>query len=328
MAEFQKLNDVAAPVIARATTDYYLARIAGKPVDHPDTPQAGRYRLPARRTNTSQSPGAVNPRPPISRPVAIWMDDFSDLLIVRIGKGPDLVEGSSGFHEFCDRSWPLCQAVPQDQYDAVIAGGSWPDEHDAVTRSNRAPDPDSFEGLRDAIVDLAREATELIGAGAARDKEQSDRAADLANRLGELCGAADKARETEKKPHLDAGREVDAKWRPLISAAEVYKRLKSTVCAPFLAAQKRAAEEERFRALTTGTPEAALPEAKATAGTRGRPVSLRTEKHVEITDIAALFDAFRDNAELQDCLRKLATRAVRAGAKVPGVKVTETQVAA
>jgi hypothetical protein len=71
----------------------------------------------------------------------------------------------------------------------------WPDQHEAVARdrinSDAAPADDSFDGLKDRIEDLARDAQALIDAGAAADQSAADRASDLANRLAELQKQAD-----------------------------------------------------------------------------------------------------------------------------------------
>jgi hypothetical protein len=138
----------------------------------------------------------------------------------------------------------------------------WPRLSAAVeqSRSNLAPDDNSLKGLTDAIEDLKREAERLIKKGGAKSEEESDQAADVANRLATLQKRAEAARVAEKAPHLNACNEVDAKWKGPITAAEIFKRLKQIVCRPWLEAEaarkakleqearEKAAEEARIAA--------------------------------------------------------------------------------
>src|SRR3990167_725736 len=116
--------------------------------------------------------------------------------------------------------------VSHDDYKAKIETGDWPDQSAAVSRSNQAPPDDSFEGLRDTIDDLTREAERMIAAGGAKTKAAADQASDLANKLGELWKKADNARKVEKAPIDEAARAVQTKWQPILDAANIYKRLK------------------------------------------------------------------------------------------------------
>jgi hypothetical protein len=321
---------------------YWTARLSGEDVPHPDTPQPGRYRLPAARKNPSTSPGQVREgKPPKSWPVAIWVGDDSPLpggtksMRVLIGGRRLLREnekddtGDIPYLAFVDSGWPRCLPVSAEEYQTVIDGGSWKDEHDAVSRSNRAPPANSFAAIADRIDDLAREADALIKAGAAADQATCDQAADLANALGQLEQRADTARKDEKEPHLEAGRAVDAKWKPAIARAGDSKtKLKARVITPYLAELERQRLAAEFEQLTLGTPPDAAAQPKATAGTRGRPVSMREKVTVTITDRAALLAHFASHDEITAVLQTLAERAVRAKMTPPGVGVTVEKVAA
>lgn len=133
-------------------------------------------------------------------------------------------------------------------YEAKVKTGHWPGENEAVTRSNNAPADDSFEGIMADIQEMAHEAERLMKLGPAKTQVQANEASDVADKLAKLYAKADNARKIEKQPHLDAEREVDDKWRPLTTAASVYKRLKDAVVEPFLKAQKRAKEEAERKA--------------------------------------------------------------------------------
>jgi len=231
----------------REQYSFWQRRLAGEKIQILDgEPQAGFYRLKGYKGSPDQ-------------PVAYWYKDGA--IRCRIGT-KDVSEQTA-----MDRwTWAAQHPITHEQYKDIIGGGHWPDQHEAVTLSNRAPDDNSLEAIRDDIEDLAREAAALIAKGAAQTQTDADRAADLANRLGQLHAKADKAREAEKAPHLKAGREVDDKWRPLTTAADIYKRIKSAVITPFLVAQQAAkekAEREAREAAEKARREAEAKEAEA-----------------------------------------------------------------
>jgi hypothetical protein len=304
--------------------DFWRRRMAGEVVPiHDGEPQAGFYRLKSRDGNW--------------QPVAYWFAQDGTLRC-RIG-GRDTNE------QIANERWPWASKspIPHEVYKAVIAGEPWPDQHEAVIRdranSDGVPADDSFEGLKDRIEDLARDAKALIDAGAAPDQSAADRASDLANRLAELHKQADGARATEKKPHDEAAKAVQAKWTPLMGTAEIYKRIKSFVITPFLVAEdnkRRAAEAEQRRiaeeAAKAGQPApemAPIQRAAPKAGSGGRrSVALRSVKVITISDRAALLTFFAEYEQITEVLQKLAEKVTAAGVTVPGVTVTEEQRAA
>lgn len=302
--------------------DFWRRRLTGEVVPiHDGEPQAGFYRLVSRDGVASQ-------------PVAYWFTPDGGLRC-RVGK-QDVSE------QFANERWPYASKRPitHDVYKAVLAGEPWPDQNEAVAadRSNAAPDDNSFEGLKDRIEALARTADELIKAGPATDQAAADRASDLANHLGALQRQADAARAAEKKPHDDAVKAVQAKWLPVVTAADIYKRIKAAVITPFLVAedQKRKAQEAEQRkkaeaAAQTGAPmpEQSQRAAGPKAGAAGRrSVALRAVKVVTIADRAAVLEFFKDTQQVTELLQHMAQKAVAAGVNVPGVTITEEQRAA
>jgi len=270
------------------------------------------------------------------QPVGIWKSD--ELTEMLDGEWAVML---SGYPVTVDRVWPWCAKYPisYETYVAVAERGEpWPDQHEAVTNlHNRPPPDDSIESIRDTIEDLAREAQQLIAKGAAKTQEESDRAADLSNEIAKYRKKADEVREAEKKPHLEAGRAVDERWRAVIAAADIYKQLKDAVCAPFLAAQKlakqkaeAAAREAAQQAAKAGKiEEAAAAQLKAdniaktrtTSGSRGRAVHLHSVQVVSIVDRAAVLAFFAESEAITNVLQSLAEKATGAGIKVPGTKV-------
>jgi hypothetical protein len=303
---------------------FWRRRMAGEVVPiHDGEPQAGFYRLKTRDGNW--------------QPVAYWFATDGSLRC-RVG-GKDINEQTA------NERWPWASKTPitHDVYKAVVAGGPWPDQHEGVTRdranSDGAPDEGSFDGLKDRIEDLARDAQALIDAGPAPDQSAADRASDLANRLAELHKSADIARAAEKRPHDEAAKAVQAKWTPLMGVAEIYKRIKASVITPFLVAEdaKRRAAEMAARKAAEEAAKAGAPipdpvtmqRAAPKAGSGGRrSVALRTVKVITISDRAAVLAFFANNDQVTEVLQKLAEKVTAAGVTVPGIIVTEEQRAA
>lgn len=296
---------------------YWRARLAGQDIPLPDEPAPGRYRIPARRTD------GVGYRPAKSTPVAIWRN-LNGRLVAQVRRH-SIVDETEEWHEFVSSSWPRCMAVPEEQYaNVAFRDGSWPDESDAVTRSNQAPPDDTLEAITERIADLAREAQRLIDKGAAQTKDEADQASDLANLLGKLEKRADELHEKEKEPHLIAGREVDDRWRAPRSNAKTTKdRLKAAVVTPFLVALKKEQDEAEFQRLLSGDTKELHPaeKPKATAGSRGRPVSLRPQKRAAIEDQDALYQACREHPKVKAALQEIADAAARSGTALPGTKI-------
>jgi hypothetical protein len=152
-------------------------------------------------------------------------------------------------HQTAMERWPWASKRPvsHEAYKEKIATGNWPSESkvvsDDIGRERVDPNANTLSGLQGRIDTLKAAADELMKAGAAKEEETSDAAADIANRLAYLWNKADQAREIEKRPHLEACRNVDDKWRPLLSAATIYKTVKAVVVEPYLKVVKAAKDK-------------------------------------------------------------------------------------
>jgi hypothetical protein len=291
------MTDAAVADLTYDQYAFWRRRLAGETVPiHDGEVHPGFYRLKDRA-------GA-------DQPVAYWFGK-DGALRCRIG-GKDVDE------QVARERWVWAQKLPitHDLYKEITAGGHWPDQHEAVTQSNRAPDDNSLEGIRDAIDALATEAKALIDKGAAKSEDEVNRAADLANRLGQLHSKADKAREAEKAPHLKAGREVDDKWRPLTASAEVYKKIKAAVITPFLAAQQAAkekAEREAREAADRARREAEAREAAAREAAERAEREGNAEAVAKTKEDAERAKIMADQAELN--ANEVAATQVKAGTR-------------
>jgi hypothetical protein len=301
--------------------DWWQRKLAGEPVEmNPDTPHAGFYRKPhkeeygARKTFTPVAYWWAQPEDDDGNPIGPWE------LRCRIG---DMDVTPQRGQEL----WTMVgnHPVTEEAYRGVAEdGGLWPDEHELVPMGgdNIAPEDLSFEGLRDKIEDLAREAKERIEGPPIKDQDEADRVANLADRLAELCKIAEEQRKEEKRPYDEGMKAVQKKWAPLLVLAETYKNLKYKLLTPWQLKKDEEARAAADLAAAAGQPEEPR---RSRAGTRGRAMTLKTFKRAEIVDYPACLKFFEDSDDVKATVQDLANRAVRAGANVPGTKVIEEQ---
>jgi hypothetical protein len=273
---------------------------------HDSDPQPGFYRTKGRDG--------------IPLPVAIWRDGGKMIAV----RNEEPVEA--------DEVWTWCCRYPisHQTYKTVINGGEWPDMDGAIRASLKVPGrghnepPDERAMLLDQIesalagVDRYAEIT---------DPEEMGGAQSLRARLNELSGLADKHREKEKRPHLDAAKETDAKWMPLVKRPkEGADTLKASMQ---LFVNKNAAQQaaHRDRAATgdyqppAGSPSPLIPD--KIKGGYGRAASTRMRNKAKVTDQDQVYQYFRDDPAVQELLAQLAQRGTDRGLTVPGTQVTQ-----
>lgn len=209
----------------------WLRRLAGEKdvKTHDGDPDYGYYRIRQKLLRTWW-------------PIAFWYDKEGklkcryNLQMVEDERARELWHGASE------------HAITREIFDQVEASIKatgrpvWPGENDVVTRAYLAPDDNSLEHLQRSIAELEAEANTMLAAGPAKDQDECDQVADVADYLAALHKRADAARAAEKAPHWQACQDVDNKWRPLIVAAKIYERVKQ-LGAPFLKA--KAADKQR-----------------------------------------------------------------------------------
>jgi hypothetical protein len=153
-------------------------------------------------------------------------------------------------------------------------------------------------------------------------QSEADKAANYAERFGNLENRAEEARTFEKKPVLDLGRSIDAKWKPVISKASDGKVRMKKVLEPYLIG-----ELKRQKALgIDGEPPR--------AGTMGRRIGLRSRMILKITSNEDLHHHYKADPRLwadkslQDVIAKLAEIDLTAHKPIPGATLIEELTAA
>lgn len=309
-----------------ATYDYWRNALAGTFGSvHDSDPQPGFY-----RKRTMRSGPFV--------PVAIWEHD---------GKMIALVDGKQAD---ADDIWTyVCQhPVTEEAYRARSEGKPWPDEDAAVTESlvppsvgHNEPPNDEADSLAAQIEAASKNAAEYAEI---KDDETAAKAQSARSRLNELSRSADSKREAEKKPHLEAGKNIDAKWQPLVKAAKaaadaIAKALSAHETRKAKAADEARAKAEAERKAALAKQLAAHPEApqppaplppipetvapQPIRGAYGRAATVKVVKIARVTDYDAAYGYLKLHPEMVQLIDRLSQRAVDAGHTVPGVEVSE-----
>jgi len=259
--------------------------------------------------------------------IAVWRNGEGDL-VGRVGAAGRVVEADE---EWCERYFAWCAKNPvtEPAYRVWCETGKWPDDVPEVERRSNG-EPHII--LKETIADMRKEAeTWLAGiGGAVTTQEQADKAGNFKDRFAELEKEAVQSHKVAKEPHLKAGREVDAAWKPVAAAGDDAKRWAASLSEAFLKAERARAVQAAAEKAAAG--QAVRPEdIKVKAGTRGRGTTLRTYKEVRCTDHAALWAHYRDDERIYkhpDVMRavmRLAEVEIEAGKEIPGAAIVTEQ---
>ncbi|MEF3124537.1 hypothetical protein [Rhizobium leguminosarum] len=189
---------------------------------HDGDPQQGYY-----RTRFKDKPW---------EPVAIWFEDGKWHAM----RGDRQVDASDIW------TWCCRNPITYEAYTKAIEGGGWDDEPEAPAIGHNLPS-DPFEALQ---VEFAaeREQAEAFMKKPITTQAEADRAAIWSKRLSTIAKKATDLHKVEKQPHLDAGRNVDNKWRELKEEPDaISKKLKRHMDA-FLQEEARKERERQAAA--------------------------------------------------------------------------------
>lgn len=221
------------------------------------------------------------------------------------------------------------------------------------------------ELFKEEIDDLLLEARNYLDGEPIANEQQADAVSSLLNRLRRVAKDADAARATEKKPHDEAGKAVQAKWKPIIEKAELAASTAKQALAPWLQKieeqQQREAEvarkeaerlatiaaeahssatgnlqaiedAERLLKAATGAQVHAARTGKQKAHARGgeRAIGLVDVFTPELTDSCAALRHYREHQPeaLKEWLLDQARKDVHAGTRtIPGFIINHERVA-
>lgn len=223
-----------------------------------------------------------------------------------------------------------------------------------------------FDALKAHIDDLDLEARNHLDGEPIASEEQAKAVSFILDNARKAAKAADEARREEKRPHDEAAKAVQAKWQPLIGAAELAATTAKQALAPWLqkledqqraeaeaarVAAEEAAEKAR-KAAASAKPDdlagqttakvlqqqAALAEKTAARLDKARPLAtggsraagLRSRWIPTLTDPVAALKHYRTTQPeaLKAWLLEQAEQDVRAGKRtIPGFTIKEEKVA-
>ncbi len=301
-------------------------------------------------------------------PIAIWEKDGEMVAMRGDGKGGRTRVDPNDI-------WTYVAGNPVKQAEAKYAfeHGTW--EGDAPTIGDNSREyEDTFEGISAEHEDYKELVLAFLAdvekAGGIKDKVKADQASNMADAIGSVKGGiakrADEMREALVRPHLEAQREINGKFKPLIDEAKSYdSQLRRLAGAWAKAEQDRlqkiadekarvvreaaekaareALEKERARAaaehpnteagLVPNVVEPVIPTVVAervtvhVGGQRAAKRSLKTKLVAHIDDYEAALQHFKNAGDVRDAVAMLAQRAVKAGMKdIPGIKIIEETV--
>lgn len=222
-----------------------------------------------------------------------------------------------------------------------------------------ANSPPAFDAHKANIDDLRDEAREWLAGCKITSAEEAEGVKTLLDMARQGSKAADAARAEEKEPHLTAGREVDAKWKPLVKSADTIADVCKQVLTPWNIAEaarkeaaaalaraeaeaERQAEVEATRAASgnleareqadqlDASAKAAERIAKSAEKAASSGLGLRTTYRAEVTDFkaAAKYLWAPYHARFADLVLTIAQEQVRSGNhSIPGVTVHKDQKA-
>ncbi|TBB44183.1 hypothetical protein ELH49_09110 [Rhizobium ruizarguesonis] len=191
---------------------------------HDGDPQQGYY-----RTRFKDKPW---------EPVAIWFEDGKWHAM----RGDRQVDASDIW------TWCCRNPITYEAYTKAIEGGGWDDEPEAPQMGHNLPaDLSPFEALELEFAS-EKEQAEAFMKKPITTQAEADRAAIWSKRLSTIAKKATDLHKVEKQPHLDAGRNVDNKWRELKEEPDaISKRLKRHMDA-FLQEEARKERERQAAA--------------------------------------------------------------------------------
>jgi hypothetical protein len=207
-----------------------------------------------------------------------------------------------------------------DNFTSTIAPPSSPSHPPLGHNSAGVSEAEGFMEEIEMLLQSAQEWLEV--AQSPSSQSEADKAANYAERFGNLENRAEEARTAEKKPVLDLGRSIDAKWKPVISKATDGKVRMKKVLEPYLIGELKRQKDLGI----DGEPPR--------AGTMGRRIGLRSRMILKITSNEDLHNHYKADPRLwadkslQEVIAKLAEIDLTAHKPIPGATLIEELTAA
>jgi hypothetical protein len=249
--------------------------------------------------------------------------------------------------------------IAHDVYNEAVRNGRWAEQITQAgiaaneTRTNADESdtrgigdnlPTSPEGSLEAeLAERLEQANAFVRSIKAKVENQgdADKVANYGMAIADIEKRAEAAREAEKKPFLEGGRKVDAKWSSILVRASMAKANLKSMLTSWLSKKKRAQaerqereEQERLDARSRGEPadlRRAEP-SESVAGTQGGRISLRTRTLYEVSDLKALVTFLtslnQPPTDFVEAARKSGEKLAKAGMVIPGLVIRSEEYSA
>jgi len=308
---------------ASTTHTYWQNALSGNfGAVHENDPQCGYYRMRKGRGGPWV-------------PAAIWLEGQGSLrqgensINSDSGKLVCLVEGKER-NAYDVWTWVCRYPIAYETYVAVAEDGKpWPEEVPVLGHNSQSLNEAEVVGEEVEALSLSAmnwlETLPMI-----ENQSDADKAANYADRISALETRAEEARVIEKRPSLEEGREIDARWKPVVSKAQDAKTKMKKAIEPYLVGERQR-RIELARLAFQGSETAFDPSdiEPPRAGTNGRRVGLRSKYTVRITEPTALIDHYRTDLRLwsdkavKEAIAKLAEADLSSGAQIQGATLME-----
>ena len=289
---------------------------------HENDPQCGYYRMRKGRGGPWV-------------PVAIWLENQGSFrqgensINSDSGKLVCLVDGVER-NAYDVWTWVCRYPIAYETYVAVAEDGKpWPEEVPALGHNSQSLN--EAEVVGEEVEALALSAMNWLETlPTIENQSDADKAANYADRLSALETRAEEARVIEKRPSLEEGREIDARWKPVVSKAQDAKAKMKKAIEPYLVGERQR-RIELARMAVQGSESCFDPSdiEPPRAGTNGRRVGLRSKYTVRITEPSALMNHYRTDLRLwsdkavKEAIAKLAEADLTSGAQIQGATLME-----
>ena len=154
----------------------------------------------------------------------------------------------------------------------------------SISKGHNAPPPEATFGMH--IDDLFSLLSDTLAGNAVTTDEQDAAIDGLLDEFRKAAKDADKARSDEKRPHDDAGKAVQAKWKPIVDKAERGAIACKDALTPYRASKQRTQDEaaRKAREAAEAVVKAAQEAFKASDDLEAR---FAAEQHLEEAEIGA-----------------------------------------
>jgi hypothetical protein len=153
----------------------------------------------------------------------------------------------------------------------------------AAIGHNIPPDPAAAFALH--LDDLEEQARQFLDGEPVETEKQAEAVSRLLGMVRKAANDADDARKAEKKPHDEAAKAVQSKWKPILEKADLIAETAKKALAPFL---RRQEEAQRAAAEAAAQEARELAEAAAQTAAQANPESLYDQTTLKVRQEAAV----------------------------------------